>query len=226
LCIHGTRCGEIDDIVRLDDNTEERFTRIFLEVFFNTKGELEAGVSQLQALFTVLLACWGGGRPDFSAIETQLLAYAFVKLYLFNTEGSELIQEAMQRLNTRTVTTLVDAVLTELFSPNHPAPDYRSFHREPFATRMIAETVYIKRIVARMQCLFRLPSGHLGGGPLDMRAGDKVCVLAHCKSPVILRQSGANWIHVGTCFVLGLSDGEAYEMIDEGKLEVEEFLIC
>ena len=226
LCIHGTRCGEINDIVRLDENTEERFTRVFLDVFFNTKGELEAGVSQLQALFTVILACWGEGIPDFSAIETQLLAYAFVIAYLSNKEGLEMIQEAMQRLNTRDCHTLVDAVLTELFSPNHPAPDYRSFDREPFFTMMTAASVHIETIVAKIQCLFRLPSGHLGGGPLAMRAGDKVCVLAHCKSPVILRQSDANWIHVGTCFVLGLSDREAYEMIDEGKLKVEEFLIC
>lgn len=132
----------------------------------------------------------------------------------------------MQRLNARTWSTLADAVLTELFSPNHPAPDYRSFYREPVNPMVLAAIVHIKEIVAKIQCLFRLPSGHLGGGPLEMRAGDKVCVLAHCESPVILRQSGANWIHVGTCFVLGLSDGEAYEMIDEGKLKVEEFLIC
>jgi hypothetical protein len=226
LCIHGTRCGEIDEIVRLDENTEERFTRIFVDVFFNTKGKLEAGVSQLQALFTVLLACSGEERPDFSAIETQLLAVAFIKTYLPNKEGSEVTQEAMQRLNTRTWGTLADAVLTELFSPNHPAPDYRSFYREPFVTMGTAAIIYIKEIVAKMQCLFRLPSGHLGVGPLEMRAGDKVCVLAYCESPVILRQSDANWIHVGTCFVLGLSDEEAYEMIDEGKLKVEEFLIC
>jgi hypothetical protein len=229
LCIHGTRCGEINDIVRLNENPEEKFTRLFLYVFFNKKGDLEAGVSQLQALFTVMLACWGEGRPDFSAIETQLLAVAFIKTYLANTKGLDLIQEAMQRVKTRTWSgrsTLVDAVLTELFSPNHPAPDYESFHREPFTPMMTTAMVHIQTIVAKMQCLFRLPSGHLGGGPLAMRAGDKVCVLAHCKSPVILRQSGANWIHVGTCFVLGLSDGEAYKMIDEGKLKVEEFLIC
>jgi hypothetical protein len=132
----------------------------------------------------------------------------------------------MQRLKTRDWNTLVDAVLTELFSTNHPTPDFESFYREPFVAMGTASMMHIKEIVARVQCLFRLPSGHLGGGPLEMRAGDKVCVLARCESPVILRQSGANWIHVGTCFVLGLSDGEAYEMIDEGKLKVEEFLIC
>jgi hypothetical protein len=183
------------------------------------------GVSQLQALFTVLLACWGHLTPDFSAIETQLLAVAFVGTYLSNTEGSQLIQEALQRLDTKAWGTLVDAVLIELFSPNHPAPDFRSLHREPFATRMTAAMVQIKSIVARIQCLFRLPGGYLGGGPLAMRAGDKVCVLGNCKSPVILRQGGANWIHVGTRFVLGLSDGEVFGMIDEGKLEVEEFRI-
>jgi hypothetical protein len=60
--------------------------------------------------------------------------------------------------------------------------------------------------------LFRTQSGYLGVGPPGMKEGDVMCVLRRCTTPVLLRHAvepGTAFELVGSCFVLGLMDGEA-----------------
>ena len=53
---------------------------------------------------------------------------------------------------------------------------------------------------------FRTQNGHLGLGPSAIMTGDSVCLLSQCRMPVLLRKKEDFHIHVGNCFVLGLSD--------------------
>ncbi|RSL59678.1 hypothetical protein CEP54_007170 [Fusarium duplospermum] len=55
--------------------------------------------------------------------------------------------------------------------------------------------------------------------------GDKVVVLAGCNTPVLLRPKDGHYEHIGPCFVLGLMDGEAKEMVDRGEAKLERFEI-
>jgi hypothetical protein len=67
--------------------------------------------------------------------------------------------------------------------------------------------------------LFRTQSGYLGVGPPGMQEGDVVCVLRRCTTPVLLRratESGAEFELVGSCFVLGLMEGEALVTVELG----------
>jgi Heterokaryon incompatibility protein (HET) len=71
------------------------------------------------------------------------------------------------------------------------------------------------------------PAGFLGLGPKDMVGGDWVCILKGCPTPVLMREEsrgfGRNgWRFVGSCFVLGISGGEAGM---GGRSKVERFKI-
>ena len=53
---------------------------------------------------------------------------------------------------------------------------------------------------------FRTQNGHLGLGPSAIMTGDSVCLLSQCRMPVLLRKKEDLHVHVGNCFVLGLSN--------------------
>ncbi|KAJ8124884.1 hypothetical protein O1611_g8757 [Lasiodiplodia mahajangana] len=80
------------------------------------------------------------------------------------------------------------------------------------------------------KALFETEKGQLGIGPPDMKQGDLVCAVDKCTLPVLLRRvetvDGASFFeHVGTCYVLGLSDGEPGIMVENGELELQTFEI-
>lgn len=55
--------------------------------------------------------------------------------------------------------------------------------------------------------------------------GDVVCVLRGCGAPVVLRQIGEDWAHIGCCTVPGIMQGEATSLLDNGHAKVERFYI-
>ncbi|RSL56753.1 hypothetical protein CEP54_008667 [Fusarium duplospermum] len=67
-------------------------------------------------------------------------------------------------------------------------------------------------------------NGYLGVAAAA-QAGDLVVVLAGCRVPVLLRRSGSYCEHVGSCFVVGLMEGEAKQMVDRGEAKIETFEI-
>lgn len=67
-------------------------------------------------------------------------------------------------------------------------------------------------------------NGYIGTA-IAAQAGDLVVVLAGCKAPVLLRRKGSHYEHVGPCFVVGLMEGEAKQMVDRGEAKVETFEI-
>ncbi|KAN0089070.1 HET domain containing protein [Hyaloscypha variabilis] len=72
---------------------------------------------------------------------------------------------------------------------------------------------------------FYTRNGHLGYGPKGIQKDDLICVLPNCQVPVILRQVDNHYHFVSTCFVLGLMDGEAAQMIERGESTIQNFNI-
>lgn len=72
---------------------------------------------------------------------------------------------------------------------------------------------------------FASKKGYLGWGPPGMRTGDLVCILFGCDMPVILRKVGDHYLNIGTCFVLGIMDGQALSRLDDGAAETRQFRI-
>ncbi|RDW77857.1 hypothetical protein BP5796_05709 [Coleophoma crateriformis] len=73
--------------------------------------------------------------------------------------------------------------------------------------------------------VFMTGKGYLGIGPKEMQERDVVAVLDGCRMPVILRRIGDGYCFMGLCFVLGLMDGEAATMVEEGGAVTEHFEI-
>ncbi|KAM0810058.1 putative Heterokaryon incompatibility domain-containing protein [Seiridium cardinale] len=74
--------------------------------------------------------------------------------------------------------------------------------------------------------VFSTCKGHLGVGPLGMREDDRICALGQCETPAVLRKCGEDrWDNIGSCWVLGLMNGEAQEMLDRGEISIETFVI-
>ncbi|KAL5325717.1 hypothetical protein ACEPPN_006847 [Leptodophora sp. 'Broadleaf-Isolate-01'] len=67
--------------------------------------------------------------------------------------------------------------------------------------------------------------GYIGLGPVPAKKGDMICVLYGCSVPVILRKVEKHYILVGECYVHGLMDGEALDLLAIGKVTEKDFVI-
>jgi hypothetical protein len=65
--------------------------------------------------------------------------------------------------------------------------------------------------------------GLMGWGPAGLEADDLICIVGG-HLPVVLRKVGSHYLHIGTCFVLGLDDGDGFEAATNG-CQVEKFHI-
>jgi hypothetical protein len=73
--------------------------------------------------------------------------------------------------------------------------------------------------------MFWTKNGYLGSTWAEVIQGDFICLLFGCDLPVILRQINDHYIHIGTCFIVGLMDGEAFNDIENRDLLGEDFSI-
>lgn len=73
--------------------------------------------------------------------------------------------------------------------------------------------------------LFYTASEYIGYGPHSIQKGDLICVLPQIRVPIIpAKRAVTNYI-VSTCFVLGLMDREAAEMLKRGQVALQRFHI-
>jgi hypothetical protein len=68
-------------------------------------------------------------------------------------------------------------------------------------------------------------AGYFGLAPLNSHPGDKICVLNGCGTPVALQKTKDEYRFVGSCFILGLMNGEASHLIDARGLRIQRFEI-
>jgi hypothetical protein len=93
---------------------------------------------------------------------------------------------------------------------------------------LVDATRNVMRHVIRYEDAFRFietSSGYLGLAPGGASIGDTICVLKGCETPVVLRKVDEHYVHVGTCFVLGLMEGESAEMLETGRTKIQRFEI-
>ncbi|KAL8917298.1 MAG: hypothetical protein Q9208_008019 [Pyrenodesmia sp. 3 TL-2023] len=73
----------------------------------------------------------------------------------------------------------------------------------------------------------RTTQGRYVLGPKVMETGDVVCVLFGGKMPFVLRPwDDGRFLLVGECYVHGLMQGEAIELLERGEVDEETFRIC
>jgi hypothetical protein len=106
-----------------------------------------------------------------------------------------------------------------------PLYQLRAFRDPEDLPRFLTSCEQVLCAIVRMKswAFFDTKDGYLGLAPNGTLPGDLVCVLKGCGVPVVLRKSGNQYLHVGTCFVLGLMEGEARPLLMQGILETDVF---
>ena len=61
------------------------------------------------------------------------------------------------------------------------------------------------------RCIAHIQSGCLGLVPAESLETDRIAVFNGVPAPFILRKHGSGYQVVGTCYIHGLMDGEAYQ---------------
>ncbi|OTB05523.1 hypothetical protein M426DRAFT_10566 [Hypoxylon sp. CI-4A] len=111
---------------------------------------------------------------------------------------------------------------------DHLAEDLRGSVEYAPPTEILEQAKAMMQMNVR-RTLFKTRTGRLGIGPAGMRQGDLVSAMDGVTLPVLLRESSflnedEPWLeHVGCCYVLGLSDGETYEIIRRGGSALQVF---
>ncbi|KAL8393648.1 hypothetical protein RB595_003401 [Gaeumannomyces hyphopodioides] len=81
-------------------------------------------------------------------------------------------------------------------------------------------------VLVRGQSLFVTEVGYVGRGPRGLLPGDVVAALEGSRMPVLLRDDGDAFRHVGTFYAYGLMDGEAARFwVGEGNTEISEIVL-
>jgi len=73
--------------------------------------------------------------------------------------------------------------------------------------------------------LFATAKGYIGLGPSCIEDNDLLCVIPGCEIPMIIRPEQDHHIIVGECYVQGMMDGEAIQMVESGQLPYSELTI-
>jgi hypothetical protein len=105
---------------------------------------------------------------------------------------------------------------------------------KPGSEKVVTE--YLRRVqsVVWMRVLIRTTIGesdnNLGLAPQSVREGDLICIVYGCSVPVVLRKfwideetKNCYYVLIGECYIHGMMDGEAFRILQEMKIEKEEF---
>ena len=88
-----------------------------------------------------------------------------------------------------------------------------------------AQSVHMQLIYPLAFSVKFLTNNNYMGVASSAEVGDKVVVLGGCDVPVLLRPKDGHYEHISACFVVGLMDGEAKDMVDREEAKLETFEI-
>ena len=76
------------------------------------------------------------------------------------------------------------------------------------------------------RAFFTTRNGYIGIGHNSLKVGDLVCVIFGYKMALLLRPAG-NWTYTvqGECYLDGIMDGEAMQMLEHGKFKKQSFIL-
>lgn len=108
---------------------------------------------------------------------------------------------------------IVDEMLSEVLDVR-----YETFE-------LLGDDESLMSIMLETVMLFRTLDGHIGRSGSDVQAGDKVCVLAGCRNPLVLRPVDDHFLIVEPCFVHGLMYGQVMQGVNESRYKMRRFEI-
>ncbi|KAF2248565.1 hypothetical protein BU26DRAFT_338233 [Trematosphaeria pertusa] len=231
LRVNACICDTISEIEPIYDGESTNLARLYRNFMkMSTDIECLTKVPYLQAILRTILADSGSEHEDHISelehlsVQSLLLAVVY---FLDGLSSSPPIFETLQA----TVEELgiasenhITSLLQEIF-PSTTTNDCWQSEKE-LCLRILGQGIFLRphlwRCLREKQQLFYTSAGYIGSSLHGIRAGDIVCIIQGCPCPVLLRREGSHFLHLGTCFVLGLMDGEAALRVKQGSIKIEE----
>jgi hypothetical protein len=174
------------------------------------------GIPQIQAYFRTLLTDrhpTTKGRLDPKDTSFFDPAISFCSFLALEEEISSLLPQEISAFATQSATPLAQAIL--VFMMQQDDPDVANAYWKWEAEIQQEEAIEIRmgHLLFNLEAAGKLAfimtsSGYMGLAPKWTQVGDQVCVLLGCCIPLVLRYAEGCYSLVGSCFVLGLMDGE------------------
>lgn len=220
LCIRGAYNGQLIKVTDLTDSTA--YNQLWSGLLQQTRyplGPIEQERSVL--VFTLAVRTLGTlNDMDLTTHNTKILSTAFNTILKRWHCSNNKLDKGQRETSGPQVNTdfLNQAAKCEI--PNGPHDMIVPY----CSTLQVAiEDMQLQMTIPR--CFFRLDSGHIGIGTSGMKTGDQVCTFVNKTATVVLRKTGTEWLNVGPCYVLGLSDKEWVETIEIDEVDLREFRI-
>ena len=221
------RITRVEEAPKLDTWADGRMLQYCIDFVSRTPAYV-TGVPPLQALFHVLMQYEASEEGQYHLC---LLALGFLRYVLFISELNVEPLDRFQLLGLSTGNGFPESFEEKVF----PGCDFLKSGLPNLSTEfastegsLVDATRNVMQTVVRYKDAFRFIEtsvGYLGLAPNGAAIGDVLCVLKGCDTPVVLRKVNEHYVHVGTCFVLGLMDGEAAELLKTGRAKVQRFEI-
>jgi Heterokaryon incompatibility protein (HET) len=221
------RITRVEEAPKLDTWADGRMLQYCID-FASRAPVYVTGVPPLQAIFHVLMRYEASEEGQHHLC---LLALGFLRYVLFISELNVDPLDRFQLLGLSTGKGFPESFEEKVF----PGCDFLKSGLPNLSTEfastegpLVDAMRSVMQTVVRYNNTFRFietPTGYLGLAPNGAAIGDILCVLKGCDTPVILRKVNEHYVHVGTCFALGLMDGEAAELLKAGRAKVQRFEI-
>ena len=167
-------------------------------------------------------------------IDESIIAYAFHLLeFLISTDPENMNQHfetlGIEALEFENDGAAFNRSFMKAFFPSYTGPlrPWRDEFLSPKPSRpeVRQSVIYDLTLLQKRWRFFETAGGYLGLGPLYMQAGDEVFVLNGSGLPIVLREQGGHFVHVGTSFIPGLMSGETAGLVVSGKAVIREVTI-
>ena len=233
LHTYGSICDSVSKIApMMKYGSIELAQFCFIYCSLHGKAKYKTGIPPLQAIFYTIIMMdpnlkdeHSGSKKESNRTRTQMLAF-FVSIYGdLRSESQDEVGLAIDNF----MHGLIHYTIRCSQDPDAGLPTMEiileevreEVEKHKTTLSMLEKTV---RVLSDYR-LFHTSDGYLGLAPRNLLPGDLICALQNCSFPVLLRKRESHYVHVGPCFVLGLMNGEAEKLIEEGHTFIQEFVI-
>jgi hypothetical protein len=192
------------------------------------KANYKTGIHPLQAIFYTVIMMdpnlkdeHSGSKEEVDRTFAEMISFFWQILDVLHVEPQDEVGLAIQNF----MYGLINYTIRCSQDPDSGLPTMEMIREEvekhKTTLSMLEKTV---RVLSYYR-LFHTSNGYLGVAPRNLLPGDLVCAVQNCSFPILLRKEQSHYVHVGACFVLGLMNGEAEKLIEEGHTSIQEFVI-
>jgi hypothetical protein len=97
-------------------------------------------------------------------------------------------------------------------------------HLEHRIGSAVSPMLKIKETLRDFQ-IIRTEQGYIGLAYPEVKPQNRVCIMYNCGVPHIMRKSDNHYVNIGPCWIYGLMQGEAVEILAKGPTKLQRFEI-